>query len=183
MLGAELVYLSYNLTKMNVKQLELLNLYSAKTRKIKESNIKYPIVEGYYNITKTNKLTFHDNWVEWEVFADWLPLEPSDEGENFINVRLHLGNLFNSFSCGPKEINPEMLTGAIIKVEKVTVFKYDWQGAQKMSLGADWSIEGFQEVTIEEPPCEPVDLQDETVTYTKSTDDKQINDILNSKPY
>jgi len=171
------------MNKRSLELLQLLDIYRTKCAKIKKCNIKYPIVEGYYYITKTNKLTFHDNWVEWEVCAEWLPLDLSVEGENYISVRLHLGNLFNSFSCGPKEINPEMLTGAIIKVETVTVFKYEWQGTEKSALGAEWSIEGFQELTSEQPSCEPVEPpQDDTATYTVVTDEKVVEDILNSKP-
>ncbi|MBT2561129.1 hypothetical protein J7E50_09830 [Pedobacter sp. ISL-68] len=169
--------------------LELLNIYTAKARKIKAKDIKRPIVDGYYHITKLIKLEIHENWINWQVCADWIPLEHSTESNDCISVQVHLGGLFNTFSDGPKEVNPEMLTGAVIKVAKVTVFKYEWQEKEKSSLGADWSIEDLGEkesvntkgsstsIPVKEFNIEEVD------SYEVVKDDNIIQDLLNSKPF
>lgn len=174
---------------MKSLKLELIQLYTAKCNKIKAEGIKRPLVDGYYHITESIDLQMNMNWTNWIISATWIPLDHSPENQDCINVKVHLGGLFNSFSDGPKEIHPQMLMGAVIKISKVTVFKYEWESKTKSSLGVDWSIESLAEeegVDTKDVSTSPLIKEvnvDEFDSYEVVNDEMILQDILDSKPF
>ena len=119
-----------------------LELVAEYAKRIKELGHPNAIATGIFRVENILVSDATKNTIIVKVTASWHPTDKQLKHSSYL-IDIPLNALFSRQSCGPKEISPNELVGAIIEVTNVSLHQYEWDNKQQTSVKADWHIIAF----------------------------------------
>lgn len=101
---------------------------------------------GFYQINQLTDVIETTRYEKVWCKAYWHPTEPDFTEQ--LEFKVQLSYLFNKFSDGPKELNPQLLINAIIQIHGIETIEGTFNNEPYLSTKIIWSIVSFNNLPL-----------------------------------